>query len=69
MPYLVAEKFHKIFPDGQIVDIGHDLRMIRAVKSPAEVELQRGGQTGGGGASLCRRSLGTGTGLTELELG
>ncbi|HHV44884.1 MAG TPA: aminopeptidase P family protein [Firmicutes bacterium] len=69
MPYLVAEKFHKIFPDGQIVDIGHDLRMIRAVKSPAEVELlKEAAKQVAGVPRFAVEVLEQEPGLTELEL-
>ncbi|MCK9222576.1 MAG: Xaa-Pro peptidase family protein [Limnochordia bacterium] len=39
MPYLVAKKFHRIFPDSEIVDIGHDLRMLRSMKSAGEIDI------------------------------
>ena len=59
--------FQRLFPGGRLVDVSHGIRMIRAVKSPYEINCieaaaRRADQVAGSVAGLLE------TGMTEVEL-
>jgi Xaa-Pro dipeptidase len=41
LPVNLYRKYKEVFADGDMVDISHDIRMVRAVKSPFEIDLIR----------------------------
>ena len=67
LPASLFFSYQKIFEEKKLVDISHLIRLVRAIKSPYEIDLMRRAAEGSDQVAACVPEL-LREGMTELEL-